>query len=395
MHVTVLDSIDAVSAAEWNALSGNGYPFLRHEFLAALEHTGCVGEKFGWIPNHLAAYDDHGSLLGAVPMYQKLNSYGEFVFDWSWAEAYQQAGLPYYPKLVVAAPYTPATGPRLLVANVPEREKITDALIAMALDITAQNQFSSLHWLFTTKQDTKLLENHGFMRRVGCQFHWQNDGYQDFDEFLASLSSRKRKKILRERRYVQEADLDLKVIHGSDATESQLDTMNSFYQSIYQRKWGFPTLNLDFFREIAATMGESVVMMLAYDAGKPVAGAFNLRGKDTLYGRYWGCNSIYHGLHFEACYYQGIEYCVQQGLKRFEPGAQGQHKISRGFLPTPTWSAHWIANEKFRIAIQHFLDHESELMKEDITELETRSPYKKNTRTAIPSHSDQPKTSLL
>ena len=195
MRVSVLDSIDAVPATQWNTLAGDQFPFLRHEFLAALEHTGCVGERFGWIPNHLIAHDDNGNLVGAVPLYQKFNSYGEFVFDWSWAEAYQKAGLAYYPKLVAAAPYTPATGPRLLVKESPQREQIADALIAMALDLSHRHEFSSLHWLFTSQEDTGQLEQHGLLRRTGYQFHWQNQGYRDFDHFLAGLRSEKRKKL--------------------------------------------------------------------------------------------------------------------------------------------------------------------------------------------------------
>ena len=382
MRVSVLDNIDAVPAAQWNALAGDQFPFLRHEFLAALEHTGCVGERFGWIPNHLIAHDDNGNLVGAVPLYQKFNSYGEFVFDWSWAEAYQKAGLAYYPKLVAAAPYTPATGPRLLVKESPQRKQIADALIAMALDLSHRHEFSSLHWLFTSQEDTGRLEQHGLLRRTGYQFHWRNQGYRDFDHFLACLKSEKRKKLQRERRHVREANLKLQVIHGNDATEFELETMDHFYQSIYQRKWGFPTLNLAFFQEIAATMGESLVIVLAYDNNQPVAGAFNLRGRDTLYGRYWGCRSNYHSLHFEACYYQGIEYCIRQGLQRFEPGAQGEHKISRGFLPTPTWSAHWIADDRFRMAIGNFLDHESAAVHENIQQLTSHSPYKQTGATS-------------
>ncbi len=394
MHVSVLESIDSVTAAEWNALCGNRQPFLRHEFLAALEHTGCVGEQSGWIPSHLAAYGDSGDLVGAVPMYRKFNSYGEFVFDWSWADAYQRAGLPYYPKLVVAAPYTPATGPRLLIAESPQREDIANALIATALDVGSRNELSSLHWLFTTEEDTQRLERHGLMRRMGVQFHWQNQGYRDFDDFLSRLSAQKRKKLQRERRHVRDAKLKLQVVHGNEATDAQLQAMYDFYQSIYQRKWGFPTLNLAFFQQIAATMGESVVMVLAYDDGKAVAGAFNLRGEDCLYGRYWGCSSNYHSLHFEACYYQGIEYCIRNGLKRFEPGAQGEHKISRGFLPTPTWSAHWIADERFRTVIGQFLEHESAAIRENIQELSTHSPYKETDEKAPSSDALEQKASL-
>ncbi|WP_132972108.1 GNAT family N-acetyltransferase [Thiogranum longum] len=376
MRLEILNSIDTIPAARWNAVSGTGNPFLRHEFMLALERNGCVGEQHGWLPRHLAAFDNNNDLVGAVPMYLKDNSYGEFVFDWSWAEAYQRAGLSYYPKAVVAIPYTPTPGPRILVHPQADRDTIASALIELARNGSQSENLSSLHWLFTDKDDTERLRQQGFLIRLGCQFHWKNRGYRDFEAFLSSFSARKRKKVRRERRYVQEQHIDIITVHGHEATDLQLQTMHDFYRITFEKKWGHPTLTLDFFREIAQTMGEQLVFFIAEKQQTMVAGAICFRGNDTLYGRHWGCYEDYHSLHFEACYYQGIEYCIKHGLNVFQPGAQGEHKISRGFLPTPTWSAHWIADDRFRGLIADFLEHETSAMNEYIEELNQRSPFR-------------------
>ncbi|WP_455235327.1 GNAT family N-acetyltransferase [Thiogranum longum] len=378
MELQILTSIDAVEAAQWNRVAGTGNPFLRHEFLAALERNGCVGQKHGWLPRHLVAFDAHRALLGAVPMYLKDNSYGEFVFDWSWADAYQRYGLPYYPKSVVAVPYTPATGPRILTAGDADGEHVASALIQLAQEWSASENLSSLHWLFTNEQDTTRLREQHFMLRLGCQFHWRNAGYRDFEDYLSCFSSRKRKKVRRERRYVDEAGIDMRIVHGDEATDSELHIMHEFYRTTFDKKWGHATLTADFFRDIAQSMGQQLVFVIASRGGRIVAGAICLRGDDTLYGRHWGCYEDYHSLHFEACYYQGIEYCIRQGLSRFEPGAQGEHKISRGFLPTATWSAHWIAHDGFRESIARYLDQETAAMRDYIDELATHSPFKES-----------------
>ncbi len=376
MRTAVISNIRDVPREDWNRVTGTGHPFLRHEFLAALESNGCVGESYGWWPQHMAVYDGAGTLAGVTPLYLKDNSYGEFVFDWAWADAYQRAGMPYYPKLVSSIPYTPVTGARLLVRPDCDRAGVSAALVAGARALAAEKQVSSLHWLFTDEADTVLLCDAGFMRRTGCHFHWHNDGYRSFEDFLSRLSSRKRKKIRRERRYVSEAGVAMCIVQGSDASEEQWRVMHDFYSSTFHKKSGIPTLSLGFFQEISQTMGDQILLVFASHAGKAVAGAIMLRGDTALYGRHWGCREEFHSLHFEACYYQGIEYCIEHGLQLFEPGAQGEHKISRGFLPTYTWSAHWIANEQFREAISRYLQQEHELMVDYHDELMLTSPFK-------------------
>ncbi len=376
MRLTVHDSIDDIPAAEWNALDSQGNPFVRHEFLAALEHNDCVGERFGWLPQHLTAHDDAGRLLGAAPLYLKDNSYGEFVFDWAWAEAYERAGMRYYPKLVSAMPYTPAPGPRLLTAAGAARPAVTGALIQGTLEHAERHGVSSLHWLFTTDEETGLLEQQGLMRRTGCQFHWFNEGFADFDDFLATFTSSKRKKLKRERRRAVEAGLEIEIVHGHQASDEQIAVAEMFYRTTFDKKWGFATLNLGFFQEVARTMGPQLVLVLARDAGRYVAGAICFRGEDALYGRHWGCVAEYHSLHFELCYYQGIDYCIREGLSRFEPGAQGEHKVGRGFRPTPTWSAHWIANPQFRNAIEDFVAREARGMDHYMQELSEHLPFR-------------------
>ncbi|MHB8474015.1 MAG: GNAT family N-acetyltransferase [Gammaproteobacteria bacterium] len=376
MRTLTHTTLETIPAAAWNALSDGRDPFLRHEFLVALERHGCVGEQFGWLPQHLAAYDDHGTLVGAVPLYLKDNSYGEFVFDWAWADAYARSGLRYYPKLVSAIPYTPATGLRLLIAADADRRAVGDALIEAALERARELRVSSLHWLFTPEDQTDQLQTHGLLRRTGCQFHWHNHDYRDFNDFLDRFSSAKRKKVKQERRHVADAGIELQVLHGGEMTDSQWRVLHGFYCSTFARKSGVPTLSLPFFMEISRTMGDALVLIMAQHEQRYVAGAICLRGTDTLYGRHWGCSADYHSLHFEACYYQGIDYCIRHSLRRFEPGAQGEHKISRGFLPAPTWSAHWIAHPGFRNILARHTAQESEHMDEYMRELAQHSPYK-------------------
>lgn len=376
MRRAILESIDAVTAAEWNRVTGTAHPFYRHEFLAALERHGCVGERYGWLPRHVTVRDDGGRLCGAVPLYLKDNSYGEFVFDWAWADAYHRAGLPYYPKLVAAIPYTPVTGARLLVAADADHDTVAGELLDAALALARREGASSLHWLFTDTADTDLLVSHGLLRRTGCHFHWHNEGYRDFGDFLARLSSRKRKKIRRERRYVAEAGIRMQILHGDAATPAQWRAMHGFYRSTFEKKSGIPTLSLAFFEEISRTMGEQVVLVFALLGDDPVAGAIMLRGATALYGRHWGCLRDYHSLHFETCYYQGIDYAIRHGLELFEPGAQGEHKISRGFLPAYTWSAHWIVDDRFRTAIARYLEQEHALMVDYHDDLQRGSPFR-------------------
>ncbi|MDT8386817.1 MAG: GNAT family N-acetyltransferase [Thiogranum sp.] len=376
MELKVALSIESIGREQWNAVAGEANPFLRYEFLAALERHGCVGAQHGWTPRHLIALDRNARLIGAVPLYLKDNSYGEFVFDWAWADAYQRQGLQYYPKSVVGIPYTPATGPRILVHPEVDRLPVAAALSQLALDWSRSENLSSLHWLFTDESDTRLLSDQGLLLRLGCQFHWRNQGYRDFDDYLSGFNSRKRKKVRRERRFVHDQNIEIRVIHGHEADDFQLRTMHDFYRTTFEKKWGYPTLTEAFFRDIAANMGEQLVFFIAYKNLSIVAGAICLRSENTLYGRHWGCFEDYNSLHFEACYYQGIDYCIRHGLHSFEPGAQGEHKVSRGFLPTPTWSAHWIAHEGFRGVIGRHLQQETLAMRDYMEELAGHSPFK-------------------
>lgn len=377
MQSAVISDITAIPADEWNRVSGTGHPFLRHEFLAALERHGCVGEEQGWLPCHIAVRDETDRLCGLVPLYRKYNSYGEFVFDWAWADAWQRAGLDYYPKLVSAIPYTPVTGPRLLVDREADSAVVRQRLIDDALALLEESDCSTLHWLFTSDDDTARLVAAGHLRRTGCHFHWHNRGYRTFEDFLATLSSRKRKKVRRERRRVAEAGIEMRLLHGQDMLDADWDVMYEFYRSTFDRKWGMPTLTPGFFREISRTMGDQLVLVFACRSGEPVAGAIMLRGDSALYGRHWGCREAWHSLHFETCYYQGIDYCIRYGLALFEPGAQGEHKISRGFLPTYTWSAHWIRDPRFRAAIRQYLLQEHEAVVDYHDDLQLTSPFRR------------------
>jgi uncharacterized protein len=369
------EAIDQIAASDWNRLVDADTPFLRHEFLSAMERHGCVGEALGWIPRHLALRDPSGTLVAAAPCYLKFNSYGEFVFDWSWAAAYRRNGLDYYPKLVVGSPYTPATGPRLLTAAGPRRDEYARALAEGAVRVAEGSGVSSLHWLFTTATETDLLAAQGLLRRRGCQFQWTNHGYGTFDDLLTAFTAEKRKKIKRERRRVWESGLRLQRLRGDQVGEAEWAAFHRLYCDTFQRHGGLATLTLPFFQEIATTMGPNLLLILAEQGQTIVAAAFGLLGERSLFGRHWGASADFHSLHFEACYYQGLEYCIAAGLSHFEPGAQGEHKVSRGFLPTPTWSAHWIANPGFRAGIRRFLREEERAMNDYHEEMYSHSPY--------------------
>lgn len=381
MHNIIIGSLGEVSSKAWNSLCGTQVPFLSHEFLSALERYHCVGRATGWIPQHILLYENE-TLIGAVPQYVKTNSYGELVFDWTWAEAYQRSGLDYYPKLVVATPYTPASGPRLLISPQAERDKVAAQLIQCALENAQQQQVSSLHWLFPHQADLQQLTQQHLLPRLGCQFHWHNlDGdrpYRDFDDYLDHFTSSKRKKIRRERRTVTEAGVTLQRLYGHQLSDAQWHAVHRHYSSTFDRLSGYATLSLEFFRDISQTLKQQLIVILAEHKGDAVASAICFRDETTLYGRHWGCDAHFQNLHFEACYYQGLEYCIEHKLQRFDPGAQGEHKISRGFLPTPTWSAHWIANPQFREAIADFLIRETQGMQHYIESLREHSPFKQS-----------------
>lgn len=398
-RVTTHQAIGEIPREQWNRLVDPDTPFLRHEFLAALEEHGCVGESTGWVPCHLALRDRAGQPLALAPCYLKFNSYGEFVFDWGWADAYRRHGRRYYPKLVVASPYTPATGPRILTGDTPRRPEYIRALAAGAAQVVETLDLSSLHWLFTTAEETDLLTHQGLLRRTGCQFHWHNQGYGSFDDLLGAFTAEKRKKIKRERRRIGEQGIRLRQVRGDQASESEWATFHQLYCDTFDKRGGIPTLTLPFFLRLAETMGRSLLLVLAYHDDAIVAAAFDLIGERSLYGRHWGCFRDFDRLHFEACYYQGLEFCIEQGLQRFEPGAQGEHKISRGFVPTPTWSAHWIADPDFRQAISQHLAAETREMQDYLTDRLAHVPYREQITdarapSAVPptAHSHDPTT---
>ena len=370
-------SIDQIPGQDWDRLVGDDLPHLCHAFLAAMERHGCVGERFGWLPRHLGLYDDTDRLVAAAPCYLKFNSYGEFVFDWAWADAYQRAGLKYYPKLVIASPYTPATGHRVLTGDAPNRPELASALVRGSVELAGKLGVSGVHWLFTSDEETGWMRGDGLMARLGCQFHWSNQGYANFDQLLADFNAEKRKKIKRERRRVVEAGVRIRRVPGNEATDDEWSVFHALYEDTFDKRGGIPTLTLPFFREIGKTMGENTLLVLAEHDDEIVAAAFCLAGARTLYGRHWGCSKAFHSLHFEARYYQGLEHCIERGLKRFEPGAQGEHKVARGFLPTRTWSAHWVSEPRFREPIGHFLAHEVEAVEDYIGEMRERSPFRR------------------
>jgi hypothetical protein len=353
-----LDSIAQIDASSWNALAGGKQPFLRHEFLSALEQSGCATARTGWTPQHLLIEDSAGRAVAALPLYRKSHSRGEFVFDFSWASAYAQHGLEYYPKLLSAVPFTPVGGPRLLVP-VDGDPRAARALIQAALDYARGEGLSSWHVLFPTEAEAGQLEAAHLVMRRDCQFHWFNHGYESFDAFLATFTAEKRKKAKRERRRVAEAGIEFDTRHGDDIPESLWRTVYGFYADTFHRHGHEPYLNLNFFKRIAAAQPESIMLKIARLESTPIAAAIFFVGEDALFGRYWGAGGNYHSLHFETCYYQGIEYCIERKLKRFEPGTQGEHKVPRGFVPTITQSAHYIADPRFAAAIADYARREA------------------------------------
>ncbi|MEN9315386.1 MAG: hypothetical protein RIS35_1779, partial [Pseudomonadota bacterium] len=345
--------------------------FLRQDWIDALSQTGCVGEGTGWLPQHLALFDG-GELVAAAPLYVKLHSWGEYVFDWAWAEAYQRHGLRYYPKLTVGIPFTPVSGPRLLARDDATRQALVEALLRFA----KHARVSSLHVLFPGEQESALLESNGLMIRNGVQFHWRNDGHSDFESFLATLAQPKRKKIRAERRKVAQAGIRVRRLLGREIGERHWDFFAKCYESTYAAHGSTPYLNRAFFGEIGERMPEHLVMVLAERDGAPVASSLLVRDDDRLYGRYWGALEHIPCLHFECAYYQAIEAAIELGLAVVEGGAQGEHKMARGFLPAPTRSAHWLAQPEFSDAVARFLAREGDLISGYIDELSERSPFR-------------------
>ena len=349
-----LESIAEVGAADWNALAGSAQPFLRHEFLLSLEESGCATARTGWAPRHVIVEDARGRIRGALPLYRKSHSRGEFVFDFAWANAYAQYGIKYYPKLLSAVPFTPVTGPRLLVDPSIAPDAPRTALIRAATDYARSEGLSSWHVLFPSGGDLAALSGAGLIERRDCQFHWFNRGYGSFEDFLATFTAEKRKKAKRERRRVAEAGIDFDTRMGGEMTDALWKTVYEFYADTFYRHGHEPYLNLNFFKLVSARMPERLMLKIARQGKTPIALAIFFVGEDALYGRYWGAGGNYHSLHFETCYYQGIEYCIEHGLGSFEPGTQGEHKVPRGFVPTFTSSAHYIADERFAAAIRDF-----------------------------------------
>ena len=370
--IKLVDTLAAVEPRAWNALVGQ-QPFLRHEFLHALHETGCACEGTGWTPRHLTLWQG-ASLIGAMPLYLKSHSYGEYVFDWAWADAYRRHGLVYYPKLLGAIPFSPVTGPRLFAGDAATRALLIRAAIRLA------REASSLHVLFPTEPEAREMEAAGMMLRRSVQFHWENRGYASFEEFLSELASAKRKKIRQERRKVQESGVRLRRLVGGEIREEHWTFFTRCYNSTYRAHHSTPYLNFAFFRRLGETLPEHVLMVLAELDGKPIASALNIFSPTTLYGRYWGSVGHVPLLHFEVCYYQALEFCIERGIRVFEGGAQGEHKLARGFMPTQTWSAHWLRHPEFSDAVEKFLAREAAGIERYVDELNERSPFRWESR---------------
>ncbi len=378
MQIVFTDKIASIDSKHWDNLCGDSNPFIQHDFLNALEQHECL-QNWGWLPQHCLLYDNE-TLIGACPAYIKNNSYGEFVFDWAWADAYQQNGLDYYPKLVTSIPFTPVQGPRLLASKnhidacgkLVDTASIKKGLINALITFAEKNGLSSAHFLFCENDDIKNLSETGLMLRFDYQFHWTNNNYISFDDFLSRLTSKRRKNIKRERKIIAEDNIKIEVLHGNELNDEQWELLYSYYRVTFLKKSGTATLTLGFFKAVA----HKLLAIFAYHENKAVAAAICFEGKDKLYGRHWGCSENYNNLHFEVCYYTGIDYCINRQLQIFEPGAQGEHKIWRGFLPVKTRSAHWISHAGFKNAIQDFLQREAVAMQHHGEFLLESSPYK-------------------
>jgi predicted N-acyltransferase len=375
-RVRIVESLAEVSAAAWDACAGAENPFLSHAFLQALEASGSATAKTGWLPQHVLVEDADGRLLAAAPLYLKSHSQGEYVFDHGWAQAYERAGGSYYPKLQAAVPFTPVTGPRLLVC--PDAPPDTaDTLTAALVEVARVHKVSSLHVTFPTREDWERLGAAGFLQRSGQQYHWENRGYATFEDFLAALNSRKRKQIRRERRDALAGGLEIETLTGSALEPRQWDAFYRFYRATTDHRWGGAYLTRAFFDLLHQRLADRVVLVMARQGKRYVAGALNLLGSDTLYGRNWGTIGDYPFLHFEVCYYRALDFAIERGLARVEAGAQGTHKIQRGYLPTPTYSAHWVRDRGFARAIENFLEREREAVAAEMDELtQELSPFR-------------------
>ncbi|MDP1734631.1 MAG: GNAT family N-acetyltransferase [Sulfuritalea sp.] len=375
MEIVLHEAANHIPEADWALLDHGDDPFVSRAFLGTAEKVGAGGTAMGWQAQHLALRED-GRLLGFLPLYLRTHSFGDFSRDWNWAAAWQRAGLDYYPKLVSGIPYTPSPGPRLLVRRGIERSVVAPALIEAALDVARQSGASSWQCLFVEEEDRARLEAAGLLMRRGVQFHWFNRAYNDFDDFLASFTADKRKKLKRERRLVRESGLRLEVRHGDEIDPNLWRVIHAQYRDTFARYGNHPAFPLDFFIEVGALLARRLVVFIAFLGEKPVASAICYRDAHTLYGRHWGTAIELPGLHFELCYYQGIEYCIRHGLQGFEPGAQGEHKLARGFEPVPTWSAFWVAHPGMRRTVADFIVREDSAMQDYEAETAARLPFK-------------------
>jgi predicted N-acyltransferase len=370
-----IDSLGAVAAPAWDALGGDVEPFLSHAFLHLLETTGCVGGSTGWRVAHLL-FEDADGLAAAVPAWLKDHSWGEFVFDFGWAQAYSRHGLAYYPKLLCAVPFTPATGARLLLR--PGSAMTRRAQLIQGIEgFVRSERLSSAHATFIDEADREAFVEAGWLLRRDCQFHWHNRGYADYEAYLATFTAEKRKKTRRERRRCVEAGIEFRTLHGDELTPGQLDIVHDLHRQTFVQHGHEPYLNRAFFRAVAPLLGRRMMVKLAVRADVPVAVAVFFRSDRVLYGRYWGALADFHSLHFEACYHQGIDYCIEHGLQRFEPGTQGEHKVSRGFEPALTWSAHYIADARFREAIEEHLAREAPAVDAYAAEIDRHTPFRR------------------
>jgi predicted N-acyltransferase len=383
LELRLLERIGDIDATEWDncvygAETPPGSPFVCHAFLNALEESESATGDTGWLPRHLVLQDKQGALLAAAPLYVKSHSQGEYVFDHNWAHAFEHAGGRYYPKLQCASPFSPVTGPRLLVPqDAPDREERLRALASGLAEVTRQMKVSSLHVTFCLEEDAAVLEDCGYLIRHSHQFHWQNEGYESFDDFLGALSSRKRKNIRKERRTVAENGITARALTGDEIEPTHWDAFYRFYVDTYDRKWGYPYLTRDFFHRLSREMADKVVLILAFRDDRPIAGAINFRDENALYGRNWGCIEDHKFLHFETCYYAAIDFAIAHGLKRVEAGTRGPHKLQRGYVPRRTFSAHWIENQGFRDAVARFLEEERELEAREEEALKDYAPFRK------------------
>lgn len=376
--VEVIRKLSEVSAEDWNSCAGKDNPFVSHAFLSALEESGSVRPETGWLPQHLLLRDPSGAVQAVMPLYLKGHSQGEYIFDHSWAHAYERSGQSYYPKLLSAVPFTPVAGPRLMVHPDMDQGVAVQYLVSAMAQLLERHQVSSLHINFLPEEQASRLANDGFLVRHGHQFHWRNDGYQSFDDFLEALSSRKRKSIRKERRSLAAAGLRAEALQGDAITPDYWDAFYQFYSDTYDRKWGAPYLTRSFFDILHETMRDKVVLMLAFKREKqPIAGALNLVGSEAIFGRNWGCVEDYKFLHFELCYYMAIDYAIAHGLARVEAGTQGEHKIQRGYLPVTTYSVHLLPDPGFREAVANYLHQERAQEKDWQKVLADAGPFKK------------------